>query len=94
VKIRWTENALLELDGAHAFYAEVDRKLAARVFRTIQISVRHLARFPSAGRPGACPCTREVVVRNLPFLVIYRVLAKEVQVLRVLHTAQDWPGLM
>lgn len=54
------------------------------------MSVRRLARFPASGRPGSWPGTREVVVGDLPFLVVYRLEAEEVQILRVLHTATDW----
>jgi toxin ParE1/3/4 len=90
VKIKWTANALEQLDRGHAFYADVDRKLAARVFRTIHESVRPLARFPASGRPGVVPQTREIVVSGFPFLVVYRLAAYEVEILRVLHTSTDW----
>jgi toxin ParE1/3/4 len=53
--------------------------------------VDRLADFPALGRPGRVPGTREVVVHATPYIVIYRELGGEVQVLRVLHGAQRGP---
>jgi plasmid stabilization system protein ParE len=36
------------------------------------------------------PDTRELVVTDLPYVVVYRVTLAEVQILRVLHTRQDF----
>src|SRR5882724_7221473 len=55
VKIKWTDNAHVLLDGVHAFYAEIDRRLAAKMFRAIKQSVRRLTRFPASGRIGKVP---------------------------------------
>jgi len=35
--------------------------------------------------------TRELVLAPLPFVAVYEVLENEVQVLRILHGAQQWP---
>lgn len=94
MKIRWTENARLGLDRVHAFYAEFDRRLAARMFRSIKESTRRLARFPASGRIGEVAGTRELVVPHLPFVVVYRLEDNEIQVLRVFHDSQDWQRLM
>jgi toxin ParE1/3/4 len=37
------------------------------------------------------PGTRELVVTGTPFIVVYRVEAATVVILRVLHGAQRWP---
>jgi plasmid stabilization system protein ParE len=47
--------------------------------------------MPHAGRPGRVPGTRELVIADTPFIVIYRVVAKTLQVIAVLHAAQKWP---
>ncbi len=35
------------------------------------------------------PGTRELIVTNLPYIVLYRVSGDAVEILRVFHTAQD-----
>jgi toxin ParE1/3/4 len=50
-----------------------------------------LTHFRTAGRPGRVEGTRELVLAPLPFVAVYEVLENEVQVLRILHGAQQWP---
>lgn len=64
---------------------------APAVQRHILASVAHLDDFPKAGRPGAVHGSREVVVGDYPYIVIYRVVADYVQILGVRHTSREWP---
>lgn len=64
---------------------------AERVQTRILISVAHLADFSEAGRPGAVLGTREIVVGDYPYFVIYRVTRQEVHILGVRHTSRQWP---
>jgi addiction module RelE/StbE family toxin len=47
--------------------------------------------FPNRGRTGKKPGTRELVVRPLPYIVVYQVSGDVVYVARILHGAQKWP---
>ncbi|HAT31431.1 MAG TPA: hypothetical protein DCW29_11445 [Janthinobacterium sp.] len=49
-----------------------------------------LAAHPHIGRTGRKRGTYELVAHE-SYVVIYRVLAKKIDVLRVKHTAQQWP---
>lgn len=64
---------------------------AARVTGRIVDMVEHLAEAPHRGRPGRIDGTRELVITRTPYIVAYRVIGHEAQVLRVLHAAQQWP---
>jgi toxin ParE1/3/4 len=44
------------------------------------------------GRTGRVAGARELVVARTSFIVIYVVQADTVQIVRVLHAAQRWPG--
>lgn len=57
----------------------------------IQAQVSLLINHPRLGRPGRVKGTRELVIVRTPFIVAYRVKGKAVQILRVLHGAQQWP---
>jgi toxin ParE1/3/4 len=50
-----------------------------------------LPEHPEIGRPGRISGTRELVVRGTPFIVPYRTVGREIQVLRVYHGARKWP---
>jgi plasmid stabilization system protein ParE len=52
-----------------------------------------LCTMPDRGRPGRVPGTRELVLPEIPYLIAYRVKRNEIQVLRVIHSARDWPRL-
>jgi toxin ParE1/3/4 len=64
---------------------------AARVEIAIKKAIEQLNRFPSLGRPGRIPGTRELVVHGTPYVIPYRVRSETVEVLRVFHGARKWP---
>ena len=89
MKLRWLSSALLELDRVHQFIAQENPKAAKQVFTRIRGSTKNLKRFPESGRIGQVPGTRELVVTNLPYIVLYRVSGDVVEILRVFHTSQE-----
>jgi toxin ParE1/3/4 len=50
-----------------------------------------LLAHPQMGRPGRVAGTRELVISSTPFVVIYRLQGQSIEVLRLLHSAQQWP---
>jgi plasmid stabilization system protein ParE len=82
------------LRGVHAHIAMDNPQAAARVVRRIKTCVEKLASFPNAGRIGQVDGTRELVVPGLPYIVVYRLNAESVEILRVFHSATDWPGVL
>ena len=60
------------------------------VAKVIAGGVSGLRAFPNRGRPGRVEGTRELVFAPLPFIAVYEV-HDTVQVLRILHGAQQWP---
>ncbi len=43
------------------------------------------------GRVGRQRSTRELVISRTPFIVIYRIMNGRIEILRLLHGAQQWP---
>jgi addiction module RelE/StbE family toxin len=92
MSIRWTEPAANDLTAICDFIERhngpsVGHRLALSIYDRIS----GLADFPEMGRVGRQPATRELVLTNLPYVVIYRVRGDDVEILRVLHSAQRWP---
>ncbi len=93
MRIRWTASAVEDLAQLRAYLAERNPRAARQTARRIREQVRALARYPSLGRPGRIPATRELVVRETPFIVMYRVRDQDLELLRVLHGMRRWPRM-
>jgi toxin ParE1/3/4 len=90
--IEWTEQAVRQLDQAHDHIAlSNSQQVAARIVIQIVTSIQYLAAFPTAGRPGRVPRTRELVISNTPFIAAYAIDKDRVVVLAIYHGAQQWP---
>ncbi len=91
MKVVWLATAERDLDALTDYIAEDNPQAALRIFTTIRRAVTHLAAHPNIGRAGRVERTRELVIPNLPYIVVYTSTAQEVRILAVLHTARKWP---
>lgn len=69
-----------------------DSPTAARsVDRRVIASIQKLSPFPHMGRVGQVEGTRELVVPQLPYIVVYEVRSatSDVPIRQVVHGAQD-----
>jgi toxin ParE1/3/4 len=57
----------------------------------VEHQVDMLINHPQMGRPGRKRGTRELVISRTPFVAVYRVKGKRIEVIRLLHSAQQWP---
>jgi toxin ParE1/3/4 len=67
-----------------------DPAAAERTIRHIVEQTSGLTFYPRIGRSGGVEGTRELVISNTPYIVIYRI-RERVEILRVRHGAQRWP---
>jgi addiction module RelE/StbE family toxin len=92
-RIRFTRRFERNLNNILDFISQENPVSAKRVIQDIQKSIYVLADYHSVGRKGSVEGTRELIVTQYPYIVIYRVLESddEVQVLDIVHMAQDRP---
>jgi addiction module RelE/StbE family toxin len=90
-RVRWTKRALLRLDSIAAFIHRHNPRAADRVVRRIMAGVDTLTDQPEIRRVGRVKGTRELVLADIPYIIPYRALANEIQVLTVMHASQQWP---
>jgi len=90
-KIRWLRLALADLDELMVYIAKDNPEAATKVAGKIWETTQMLSNHPAIGKPGRLPGTREMVVAGTSYIVPYRVVANEVQILRVLHGVRKWP---
>lgn len=90
--IEWTEQAIRQLDQAHAYITlSNSEEVATRVTSQTVSSVQQLAAFPMSGRAGRVPGTRELIVSSTPFIAAYTIEKARIVILAVYHGAQHWP---
>ena len=96
MQLKWTDLANNDLDKIEAHIAQENSPASAIdvVLNIIDSSYLILPEHPNAGRLGRLKGTRELVIAGIPFIVIYRLLERQnqLQILRVLHDAQQWPA--
>ena len=84
--VRWTTLASDDLADIIAYLQSNSPTAAERMAARIISGVETIATFPRAGRSGIVPGTREFVLA--PYIVVFRVLRNDVEILRVRHGAQ------
>jgi len=57
----------------------------------LRSAVGLLVEYPRIGREGERAGTREFVIPQTPFIVVYRLRGDVAEILRVRHGAQEWP---
>jgi addiction module RelE/StbE family toxin len=91
IRIKWLDLAVDDLDDIAGYISQDNPEAARRTVRRLWAAVKSLAEQPEMGRPGRVHGTRELVVSDTPFVVPYRVVGSEIEILRVLYGARDWP---
>ena len=91
MQIRWVRLALEDLEEIAGFISQDNPEAARELVRRIWEATRILADHPHSGRAGRVLGTRELVIGGTQYLLPYRVVGDEVQILRVLHGARKWP---
>ena len=91
VIVKWTPQALAHLDQLAAYLVQESPISARGTLGTILASIDRLHAFPALGRPGRKPNTRELVVARTQFLVVYRNIGNDIELLAIVHGAQRWP---
>ena len=83
----WTNRALKRLDDIADFIAR-DNPLRAQTFVVELRNKLEVLKTQSLGRSGRVFGTKELVLHP-NYLAVYRIKANQVQVLTILHTAQN-----
>ena len=89
-RLVWSEDAETDLDAITDYIARDDVRAAIGVREEIESQLERLRDFPYSGREGRLEGTRELVVARTQFVVVYTV-QETVDLVRVLHGAQQWP---
>ena len=92
MKVHWTDAALRHLSAIHDYIAQDSPLYARGMVDRLTSRSRQIARHPRSGRmvpEYEAPDVREVI--EGPYRVIYRILPDRIDVLAVVHGAQQLP---
>jgi toxin ParE1/3/4 len=91
-KVRWGKRALRELGEIDSFVAMQSEDGAELVAKRIDWAVMILSNQPEIGRPGRLAGTRELAVRNTPYIICYRMGGETAWILGIQRGAKSWPS--
>lgn len=88
---KWADSAHRDIAAILRYFIEkqekdVGQKLVNRLFSVVEL----LAQFPNSGRPGQVEGTRDLVIPDQSYVLVYKV-TEHVEIARVLHNRQKWP---
>jgi len=90
MKVRITDPAKADLLNIRLYLEAQSPAAARKIGRRLRNACLSLSDFPNSNRIGGLADTRENVA-VWPYVIVYRVLSDEIQILRVWHGAQDRP---
>ena len=90
-RVDFTKRAATEYLKGLLYIAAEDLTAANLLQDRIEEVLTLLPRRPHIGRPGLVPGTREFPVSKTSYTIVYRVRARAIQVLRVLHQRRRYP---
>jgi len=88
--VRWSDEATIDLAEIVAYIEARNANAAQRLHADVVATVETLGERPFMYRPGRVAGTREALVRP-NYLIVYQVGTQFLDVLRVLHTARQYP---
>ena len=91
MQVVWLKSALNNLDEIAKYISQESPQAAQQVVDLIVEQVNQLTAQPAIGRPGRVVGTRELVISNSHYLVPYRIINNQVEILRVFHTSRRLP---
>ena len=87
----WSQDALANRFDQLEFIAQDNPLGAIDQDEQIERQTHMLLNHPILGKPGRRQGTRELVISHTPFIVVYRINGNRIELLRMLHSSQQWP---
>ena len=92
MRIKWTLAAEKDLDSIHDYISQENPAAAVNVvLHIMQLVEDILPHNTGIGRAGRVFGTKEYVITKYPYVVPYRILNNEIEIVRVIHTSMKWP---
>ncbi len=93
VKLRLSPDAEADLTHIRNTIITENPAAAERVQKSIARAIELIRYFPNLGRQGSIEGTREKPVKSLPYIIVYKIVASDIIILRIYYGAQK-PGII
>jgi toxin ParE1/3/4 len=91
MNVVWSRRAIRHLACLREYIRKDSEQNAALVARRILKAVDLLQGHPEIGRSGRMVGTRELVVPDTPYIILYRVRGGRLELIAVFHGRRKWP---
>jgi len=91
MRLEYSAQAQASLDQIFDYIADHNMAAAERTIDRILQLADTLAKFPLIAPEGPIPGTREVIVPNINYRIVYEIERDTLRVLDVIHTRRQWP---
>lgn len=88
--LEWRQTARADLLAIVDYISDDNPEAAQRLKDDIEANTARLLEHPKLYKAGRVAGTREMVVRT-NYVVVYAEDSRAISILRVLHSAQQWP---
>lgn len=90
-RLDYAARARRDIDAIEAYYLEEAGEIVAdRAVDAILTQAEKIAALDLKFRPGIRADTRECVMTRFPYTLVYRSMAREVKIVRVLHQRSEY----
>ncbi len=89
MRLVFSDAAKSDLNAIFDYIAAENQAAAALVLQAVMAATAQLQEFPQSGRAGRVPETRELVMGNLPYILVYGVMQDAVVIFAVFHGARN-----
>lgn len=87
-----TRRTLQALSEVLDYYESQQNGLGARFLRSYDTQIEVVRDMPKIGRTGKVFGTRELVMQDFPFLVVYRIRKDYLEIVRLIHQSMKYPN--
>jgi toxin ParE1/3/4 len=81
----WLHRAIADRDAKLEYIAQDNPRAAIEQGDRITHQVGQMVQYSEMGRTGRKKGTRELVISGTPFIIVYRIKANRIELLRLLH---------
>ena len=89
MKIIFSKQAIEDLNNISNYLVNIDFEIKKITIKKIKKLIDKLLIFPSLGKVGPTSNTRELIVPNTPYKIIYQV-TEDIGIIAVLHERRRW----
>lgn len=87
----WSARAKRDVREIGVYIAQNNKTAAVAMVKRIVAVAESLNEYPLMGHAGRVDDTRELVVPQTSYIVVYRTTTRGVRIIAVMHTSREWP---